>query len=76
MQELLEYIVSSLIGEDKEFDVVVNEKDRAVYLYINKEDIGKVIGKQGKIARAIRTIVKSAAGKMNRRYDVEILERD
>lgn len=76
MQELLEYIVSSLIGEGKEFDVVVNEKDRAVYLHINKEDIGKVIGKQGKIARAIRTIVKSAAGKMNRRYDVEILERD
>jgi len=76
MQELLEYIVSSLIGEGKEFDVVVNEKERAIHLHVNKEDIGKVIGKGGKIAKAIRTIVKAAAGKINHKYNVEILERD
>ncbi|MBQ7653423.1 MAG: KH domain-containing protein [Clostridia bacterium] len=76
MQELCEYIVRSLIGDDKEFDVVVNEKERSINLYINREDIGKVIGKSGKIAKAVRTIIKAAAGKINHRYDVEILERD
>ena len=45
-------------------------------MHVNKEDIGKVIGKQGKIARALRTIVRAAAGKINHRYDVEILERN
>jgi len=76
MQELVKYIVASLIGEDKEFDVNVNEKERAIYLHINKEDIGKVIGKAGKIARAIRTIVKASATKINKRYNVEIIERE
>ena len=76
MQELVEYIVASLIGDDKEFDVVVDEKQRAIYLHVNKEDIGKVIGKSGKIAKAIRTIVKAAASKINHKYNVEILERN
>lgn len=76
MEDLVRYIVGALIGEDKEFDVNVNEKERAIYLHINKEDIGKVIGKSGKIARAIRTIVRAAASKINHCYDVEILERD
>lgn len=76
MQELVQYIVASLIGDDKEFDVVVDEKQRAIYLHVNKEDIGKVIGKSGKIAKAIRTIVKAAASKINHKYNVEILERN
>ncbi len=76
MEDLVRYIVGSLIGEDKEFDVNVNEKERKIYLHINKEDIGKVIGKSGKIARAIRTIVRASASKINHRYDVDILERD
>lgn len=76
MQELVEYIVASLIGDDKEFDVVVDEKQRAIYVHVNKEDIGKVIGKSGKIAKAIRTIVKAAASKINHKYNVEILERN
>ncbi len=76
MEDLVRYIVGSLIGEDKEFDVNVSEKERTIYLHVNKEDIGKVIGKQGKIARALRTIVRAAAGKINHRYDVEILERN
>ncbi len=75
MRELVEYLVSSLIGEDKEFDVTINESERAIYVHINKEDIGKVIGRAGKIAKAIRVIVKAAATKINKRYNVEILER-
>ena len=75
MQDLVEYIVKSLIGEDKEFDVDVNEEKRAINIFIDKEDIGKVIGKSGKIARAIRVIIKAAASKINHKYNVEILER-
>lgn len=75
MQDLVEYIVKSLIGEEKEFDVDVNEEKRAINIFIDKEDIGKVIGKSGKIARAIRVIIKAAASKINHRYNVEILER-
>lgn len=75
MQDLVEYIVKSLIGEDKEFNVDVNEEKRAINIFIDKEDIGKVIGKSGKIARAIRVIIKAAASKINHRYNVEILER-
>lgn len=76
MQELVEYIVAALVGEGKEFDVVVDERQRTIFLHINKEDIGKVIGKSGKIAKAIRTIVKAAASKINHKYNVEILERN
>jgi len=75
MQELVEYIIKSLIGEDKEFDVNVNEKERAIYIHVDKEDIGQVIGKSGKIAHAIRVLVKAAAGKINHRYNVEIIEK-
>ena len=75
MQELVEYIVRSLIGEDKEFDVDVNEDKRAINIFVDKEDIGKVIGKSGKIARAIRVIIKAAASKINHRYNVEIFEK-
>ncbi len=75
MQELVEYIVKALIGDDREFDVNVNEQDRTIYVHIDKEDIGKVIGKSGKIARAIRLIVKASAGKINHRYNVEIIEK-
>ena len=75
MQELVEYIVAALIGDDKQFEVEVDERQRTIYLRVDKEDIGKVIGKSGKIAKAIRTIVKAAASKINHKYNVEILER-
>ncbi len=75
MLELVKYLVASLIGEDKEFDVNISESDRSITLYIDKEDIGKVIGKGGKIAKAIRAIVKASASKVNKRYNVEIVER-
>ncbi|NCA67582.1 MAG: KH domain-containing protein [Clostridia bacterium] len=75
MRELVEYLVSSLIGGDKEFDVSINEEERTIYVHVDKEDIGKVIGRAGKIAKAIRVIVKAAATKVNKRYNVEIIER-
>ena len=75
MQELVEYIVKSLIDND-DFDVTVNESARAIRINVDSKDIGKVIGRGGKIAKAIRSIVKAAASKQGRRYNVEIVERE
>lgn len=78
MVELVKYIVSELVGKDKIFEVELkvadNEYDEII-ITIPSEDIGKVIGKQGKIAKAIRTIVKSASVKEGKKYNVIINEQ-
>lgn len=78
MVELVKYIVSELVGKDKNFEVELkvadNEYDEII-ITIPSEDIGKVIGKQGKIAKAIRTIVKSASVKEGKKYNVIINEQ-
>ncbi|MDR1616320.1 MAG: KH domain-containing protein [Syntrophomonadaceae bacterium] len=74
MKELLEYIAKSLV--DNPQDVVVNEQENEhnviLELKVASEDMGKVIGKQGKIAKSIRIITKAAAGKEGKRILVEI----
>ncbi|HHV95521.1 MAG TPA: KH domain-containing protein [Clostridiaceae bacterium] len=76
MKELLETIVKALV--DNPDDVVVNElegeKSLILELKVAPEDMGKVIGKQGRIAKAIRTVMKAAAVKENKRVVVEILQ--
>lgn len=76
MKELIEYIAKSLV--DTPDAVRVNElqgERMAIYeLRVNSEDLGKVIGKQGRTARAIRTLVSAAATKQNKRAMVEIME--
>ncbi len=76
MKELIEFIAKSLV--DNPDAVRVNElqgERMAIYeLRVNSEDLGKVIGKQGRTARAIRTLVSAAATKQNRRAMVEIME--
>ncbi|MGI6669327.1 MAG: KH domain-containing protein [Acetivibrionales bacterium] len=76
MKELLEAIARSLV--DYPDEVVVNEVDEGntviLELKVAKEDMGKVIGKQGRIAKAIRTVVKAAAIKENVRVAVEIVQ--
>ena len=75
MGELVKYIAMSLV--DKPEAVVVTEKpgDNAIIieLTVAPEDMGKVIGKQGRIAKAIRTVVKAASVKENKKYIVEII---
>lgn len=75
MKELVEFIAKSLV-DDKEA-VTVNEIDGdesiILELKVAPEDMGKVIGKQGRIAKAIRTVVKAAAVKQNKRVVVEII---
>lgn len=75
MQELVEYIVESLTG-NSDFQVTVSEAERLITIVLSPDDIGRVIGRGGKTAKAIRLIVKAAAAKRNKRYDVEIRESD
>ncbi|MCH5164372.1 MAG: KH domain-containing protein [Clostridiales bacterium] len=72
MTELVEFLVKELV-EDKEKVNVTLDGD-TINISVSKDDMGKVIGKQGRIAKAIRTIVKAASSKENKKYTVEILE--
>lgn len=75
MKELVELLAKSLV--DSPDDVVVREKNEddsvILELSVNKDDMGKVIGKQGRIAKAIRTVVKAAAIKEGKKVVVEII---
>lgn len=76
MKALVEYIVKSLV--DKPEEVEVNEVEGSqvavLELKVAKDDLGKVIGKQGRTARAIRTIINAASIRANKRIVLEILE--
>jgi len=74
MKELIETIVKPLVDFPDEVAVqVTEEEDRIIYLLsVNKSDMGKVIGKQGRVAKAIRTIVYSAGSLQQKKLIVEI----
>ncbi len=76
MRDLLEYLAKSLVDHPEEVQVNETETDTTVVLELTvaKDDIGKVIGKQGRIARALRTIVKASAVKNGKRAIVEIVD--
>ena len=75
MKELVEVIAKALV--DNPDEVVVTEKESGknitVELHVAADDMGKVIGKQGRIAKAIRSVVKAASSKENIKVDVEIV---
>ncbi len=75
MREVVEVIAKALVQEPEE--VIVRETERdgmTVYeLHVASDDMGKVIGKQGRIAKALRTVVKAAANRENKRVTVEII---
>ena len=75
MKELIEVIATSLVDSPDEVDVKETETDRAIVieLRVAQDDMGKVIGKQGRIAKAIRSVVKAASSKDNKKVDVEII---
>jgi predicted RNA-binding protein YlqC (UPF0109 family) len=74
--ELLRYIAESLVVDKDQVRVDAIERDRTVVLELRvaPDDMGRVIGKQGRIAKAIRTVVKSATGNTGKRYSVDIIE--
>ena len=76
MLELIKYIVGQF-AEDKEnvsYDVEETEDAINVTVTLSDSDMGKVIGKQGKIAKALRTLVRAATPKDSKKYNVEIKE--
>ena len=75
MKEILHDIVAAIIGEDAKIEIIEKEKDGMVILELTvaKEDMGKVIGRKGKIAKAIRTVVKACANRDNKKVSVDII---
>jgi predicted RNA-binding protein YlqC (UPF0109 family) len=75
VRELVEIIAKSLVDnpDDVQVNEIAGEQSIILELKVAPEDMGKVIGKQGRIARAIRTVVKAAATKENKRVVVEII---
>ena len=76
MKELIEYIAKSLVDNPEEVSVneLEGEQTSVIELKVAKEDIGKVIGKQGRTAKAMRTILGAASMKLKKRSILEILE--
>ena len=76
MKELVEVIVKSLVENPDEVVVTETEKEDAVIveLKVGPADMGKVIGKQGRIAKAIRSVVKAAASRDDKKVIVDILQ--
>lgn len=74
--ELVKYISMNLVDKPDEVKVEekIEENATVIELTVAPEDMGKVIGKQGRIAKAIRTVVKAASASEDRKYSVNILE--
>jgi len=78
MLDLIKYIVNSFAEHKDLVEYQVEEKENAVdvTVILEESDMGKVIGKQGKIAKAMRTLVRSASAKEGKKYNIEIKERE
>ena len=76
MKELIEYIAKALVDNPDKVRVteIEGEKTSVLELSVAKEDLGKIIGKQGRTARSMRTILSAASTKNNKRAVLEILE--
>ena len=78
MIELVEYIIKNLADKPDSFIVTEENSDSAVTIVVKApaDEMGRVIGKQGRIAKAIRTIVKAASPKNGKKYLVEIKDKE
>ena len=76
MKELVEFIAKSLVENPDEVVVTEREEEDSIIveLAVAPSDMGKVIGKQGRIAKAIRAVVKAASSKYDKKVNVKILE--
>ncbi|MCX5879300.1 MAG: KH domain-containing protein [Deltaproteobacteria bacterium] len=76
MKELITYIAKALVDKPEEVVVteIEGEQTSVIELKVAKEDLGKVIGKQGRTARAMRTILSASSTKINKRSVLEIIE--
>ena len=78
MLELIKYIVGQFAEDKEHVEYVVEETEDSinVTILLSDSDMGKVIGKQGKIAKALRTLVRAATPRDSKKYNVEIIERE
>ncbi|MBR0365691.1 MAG: KH domain-containing protein [Clostridia bacterium] len=77
MKQVLEIIAKALVDNPEEVNIkeIENEDSSITYeLSVAESDMGKVIGKQGRIAKALRTVVKAAASRENKKVSVDIVE--
>ena len=76
MKEVLELIVKSLVSNPDSVQISENVTNNSIELKVKvaKDDMGKVIGKQGRLAKSIRTVIKSLAGKENKKVEIEFLD--
>ena len=76
MKELIKFISEALVDKPDQVEVteVEGERTSVLELKVAKEDLGKIIGKQGRTARALRTILAAASAKINKRVVLEIVE--
>ncbi len=76
LKDLIEYVAKSLVDmpENVEVNEISGEQTTVIELKVDKTDLGKVIGKQGRTARALRTILNAASTKLRKRSVLEIIE--
>jgi uncharacterized protein len=76
MKELVEYMAKALVDNPEEVAVteIEGEQSSVIELRVSREDLGKVIGKQGRTARAMRTILSAASTKLRKRAVLDIIE--
>ena len=76
MKELVEFIAKALVDDTGRIEIseIAGNQTNIIELKVAKEDIGKVIGRQGRTADAIRTILNCAAAKLNKRFILQIID--
>ena len=76
LKDLISYVSKALVDMPDEVHVneIAGEQTTVIELKVDKSDLGKVIGKQGKTAAAMRTIIRAAGTKLNKRYHLDIVE--
>ena len=77
MIELIKFVVESFAKKPNEieYDIIEEGKNVTVKIVLDASDMGKVIGRQGKIAKALRTLVRVGSQKEDKKYNIEIIER-
>lgn len=76
MKEMLEIIIKNLVANPNQVEITEDQKENAITFLVKvaPSDMGKVIGKQGRIAKAIRTVAKAIATKENKKVNIEFVE--
>lgn len=76
MKEMLEIMIKNLVANPDQVEITEDQKENGINFSIKvaQQDMGKVIGKQGRIAKAIRTVAKAIATKENKRVNIEFLD--